>query len=50
MMGITIYAWGRIERIGNVPRLIEDLKDVAGNVAGDITSSMMILKCSRTQY
>ncbi len=29
-MGITIYAWGKINRIGDIARLIEDVKGVAG--------------------
>ncbi|MEK6743445.1 MAG: hypothetical protein AABZ15_07545 [Nitrospirota bacterium] len=29
-MGITIYAWGRIDRIGDIARLIEDVKRLAG--------------------
>lgn len=29
-MSITIFAWGKIESIGDIPRLIDDLKRVAG--------------------
>ena len=29
-MGITIFAKGKIDRIEDLPRLIDDLKDVAG--------------------
>lgn len=29
-MGITIYAWGKIDRIRDVPRLVEDVKEIAG--------------------
>jgi hypothetical protein len=29
-MGITIYAWGKIDRIEDIARLIEDLKGIAG--------------------
>jgi hypothetical protein len=29
-MGITIYAWGKINRIGDIARLIDDLKGIAG--------------------
>lgn len=28
-MGITIFAWGRIERINDIPRLIDELKGIA---------------------
>ena len=30
-MGITIYARGRLDRIGDIPSLIDDLKGVAGD-------------------
>jgi hypothetical protein len=30
MMGITIYAQGKLDRIGDIPCLIDDLKGVAG--------------------
>ena len=29
-MGITIFAWGRIDRTGDIARLIDDVKEIAG--------------------